>query len=111
MKNKKETPFNFHPVLKEMHYDSNDIINVEFVQEYLRKQRRKNKIFMIFQIFLWLIVAINFLSHHTPSEFTFYLGFLGIIMIPVVVIAYKRLNKRYTMKDEKIGKIIEKAGL
>jgi len=32
-------------------------------------------------------------------------------MIPVVVIAYKRLNKRYTMKDEKIGKIIEKAGL
>ena len=111
MKNKKETPFNFHPVLKEMNYDSPDEINIEFVQKFLKKQRHKNKIMMIFQIFLWLIVALNFLSHHSPSEFTFYLGFLGIIMIPVVVVAYKRLNKRYTMEDKEIKKIIEKVGL
>lgn len=111
MKNKKENPFDFHPVLKEMKYDSLDEINVEFIQEYLRKQRRKNKIFMIFQIFLWLVVAMNFLSHHSPSEFTFYLGFIGIIMIPVVVIAYKRLRRRYTMNDEKISNIIKETGL
>ena len=111
MKNKKENPFDFHPVLKEIKYDSLDEINVEFIQKFFKKQKHKNKIIMLFQIFLWLIIALNFLSHHTPSEFTFYLGFLGIIMIPVVVIAYKRLNKRYTMKDEEIGKIIEKAGL
>ncbi len=111
MNNKKENPFDFHPVLKEMKYDSLDEINVEFIQEYLRKQRRKNKIFMIFQIFLWLVVAMNFLSHHSPSEFTFYLGFIGIIMIPVVVIAYKRLRRRYTMNDEKISNIIKETGL
>ncbi|MEA3500682.1 MAG: hypothetical protein U9R41_06685 [Candidatus Marinimicrobia bacterium] len=111
MKNKKENPFDFHPVLKEMKYDSLDEINVEFVQEYLRKQRRKNKIFMVFQIFLWLVVAMNFLSHHSPSEFTFYLGFLGIIMIPVVIVAYKRLRKRYLMEDEEIEKVIKNVGL
>ncbi len=107
-KNKKENPFDFHPVLKEIKYDSLDEINIEFVQEFLKKQRRKNKIFMIFQIFLWLVVAMNFLSHHSPKEFSFYFGFLGIVMIPVVIIAYKRLDKRYSIDDEEIKNIIEK---
>ncbi|MEA3496757.1 MAG: hypothetical protein U9R42_12085 [Bacteroidota bacterium] len=111
MKEKKESKFNFHPVLREMKYNYDDEIDVEFVQEYLRKQRKKNTVMLVFQIFLWFIVAMNFLFNHNPNELVFYFGFLGIVMVPIIVIAYKKLKKRYTMEDNEIEKIIKKANI